>query len=279
MFYRSLLFTPGNREDRLLKSLDSNADALIWDLEDAVHPNEKPAARETILRVLKRLPGEPSKPVYIRVNAETTPWFEEDVKLGRHAGIRGIILPKAESARQVKAALELLDGSKHIVIIVETAAGLRDLEEILKSGHVSGVAFGALDFAVDLNLTLTESGLELVYARSRIVHLSVARGIRHIYDSVYPEIHDAEGLRRRAAMAKSMGFSGQLVIHPKQIEIVHEVYSPTPAEIEWAKRVVEAAERESQGMGVFVLDGKMIDKPVIEKAKQICQLAGNFGLA
>jgi citrate lyase beta subunit len=278
MFYRSLLFTPGNHDYKMLKSLDSNADALIWDLEDAVHPDEKQAARETILRVLNQLSSMPSKPVYIRVNAETTPWFEEDVKLATHEYIRGIMLPKAETAYQVNTAWRILDGKKDIIIIAETAVGIRDLDDVLKSGHVSGVALGAIDLAVDQNLTLTETGLELVYARSRIVNLSVARGIRNIYDSVYPEIHDAEGLRNRAVIAKNSGFCGQLVIHPKQIDTVHEVYSPTPAEIEWAKRVIQAINQESKGMGVFTLDGKMIDKPVIDKAKQIYQMAQNFGM-
>jgi citrate lyase beta subunit len=278
VFYRSLLFTPGTARKLLYKSFETGADALIWDLEDAVHPSEKDSARSVIRDVLNSLDGSYEPPVYLRVNAAGSPWFEADAKLAAHRAVRGVVLPKTEEVQHVEA-VRALAGEAKIIIITETARGLRNLEWILTARHVSGVALGALDLAVDLGLTLTESGFELLYARSRITTLARAEGIKGIYDSVFPDLEDMSGLRARAESVKAMGFTGQLAVHPSQIEVIHDAYSPSEQEIEWATRVLQAVDSaEQSGQGVFTLDGRMIDRPVKEQARQTYEMARRFEL-
>ena len=273
MIYRSLMFTPGTQKDKLLKSISSDADALIWDLEDAVHPNEKDRARITIHEALEELQEKTNKPIFLRVNPYESDWFRDDVVLARHPNITGVILPKTETQSQVRDTWDLMNQKGELIVLIETASGLKNLDDIFKDKNITGVALGAIDFAVDLDLTLTDSGIELVYARSRIVTYAKAANISGIYDTVFPDINNLESLKSRALLTRSLGFNGQLAIHPKQLEIIHEVYSPSLSEIEWSKKVLHYAENEAKGSGVFTLEGKMIDRPVIERAKQIYDAA------
>jgi citrate lyase beta subunit len=276
--YRSLLFTPGTAREKLHKSLETTADALIWDLEDAVHPSEKDKARSTVRDVLDSFDKPHRRPIFLRVNAVGTPWFEADTKLATHRAVRGVVLPKAEDAEHIEAARALANEAE-IIAIIETARGLRNLEHTLESGHVSGVALGALDLAVDLGLTLTESGLELLYSRSRIATLARAASVEGIYDSVFPDLESTSTLRRQAESVKNLGFTGQLAIHPSQLEIIHTVYSPSQQEIEWATRVLQAADSSERNvLGVFILDGQMIDRPVMEQARRVYEVARRFEL-
>ncbi|ETP67254.1 hypothetical protein G159_19095 [Planococcus glaciei CHR43] len=278
MIYRSLMFTPGTNKERLLKSVSSEADALLWDLEDAVHPDEKAAARAVIQEALDELEDKPAKPIFLRVNQYGTEWYAEDVKLARHENVNGIMLPKAESARQVQETWDGMGANGELIVLVETAVGIVRLEDIFSNPNVSGVAFGAIDYAVDADLTLTEAGLEAIYARSRIVTYAKAAGIDGIYDTVFADIHNTESLQKRAVSARALGFNGQMAVHPKQIETIHEVYSPSREDIDWAVKVLHHAEHEAKGAGVFMLDGKMVDRPIIEKAKQIYQAAERYQL-
>ncbi|MFD1861423.1 HpcH/HpaI aldolase/citrate lyase family protein [Planococcus chinensis] len=278
MIYRSLMFTPGTKKERLLKSVSSEADALLWDLEDAVHMDDKEGARETIRQALDELGDGPAKPIFLRVNQYGTPWYADDVKLARHENVTGIMLPKAESAAQVAETWEGMGASGELIVLVETALGIIRLEDIFSGPNVTGVAFGAIDYAVDADLTLTEAGLEALYARSRIVTYAKAAGIPGIYDTVFPDVHNGESLRTRAASARALGFNGQMAIHPKQLPIMHEVYSPSRDEIDWAVKVLDYAENEAKGAGVFMFDGKMVDRPIIEKAKQIYSAGERYQL-
>lgn len=278
MIYRSLMFTPGTNKERLLKSVSSEADALLWDLEDAVHPDEKAAARAVIQEALDELEDKPAKPIFLRVNQYGTEWYAEDVKLARHENVNGIMLPKAESARQVQETWDGMGANGELIVLVETAVGIVRLEDIFSNPNVSGVAFGAIDYAVDADLTLTEAGLEAIYARSRIVTYAKAAGIDGIYDTVFADIHNTESLQKRAVSARALGFNGQMAVHPKQIETIHEVYSPSREDIDWAVKVLHHAEHEEKGAGVFMLDDKMVDRPIIEKAKQIYQAAERYQL-
>lgn len=278
MIYRSLMFTPGTNKERLLKSVSSEADALLWDLEDAVHPDEKAAARAVIKEALDELEDKPAKPIFLRVNQYGTEWYTEDVKLARHENVNGIMLPKAESAQQVQETWEGMGASGELIVLVETAVGIVRLEDIFSNPNVSGVAFGAIDYAVDADLTLTEAGLEAIYARSRIVTYAKAAGVEGIYDTVFADIHNTESLQKRAVSARALGFNGQMAVHPKQLETIHEVYSPSREDIDWAVKVLHHAEHEAKGAGVFMLDGKMVDRPIIEKAKQIYSAAERYQL-
>jgi citrate lyase beta subunit len=273
------LFTPGTAREQLHRSLETRADALIWDLEDSVHPGEKDSARSAVRDVLDSFDKPPRRTIFLRVNAVGTPWFEADAKLATHRAVRGLVLPKAEGAEQIEAAMALANGAE-IIAIIETARGLRNLEHTLEPGHVSGVALGALDLALDLGLTLTESGLELLYSRSRIATLARAANVEGIYDSVFPDLENTSVLRRQAESVKNMGFTGQLAIHPRQLEIINAVYSPSQQEIEWATRVLQAADSSERNVqGVFMLDGQMIDRPVMEQARRLYEVARRFELA
>lgn len=276
MIYRSLMFTPGTQKEKMIKSINSKADALIWDLEDAVHIDEKTHAQAVINEALGELEEKPKKPIFLRINQYDTVWYNDDAKLARHENVTGVILPKAETAEQVADTWTLMGESGEIIVLIETAVGLKNLEEIFENPNVTGVAFGAIDFAVDLDLTLTETGLEALYARSRIVTYAKAAGITGIYDTVFPDVHNSESLKKRAALTRAIGFNGQLAIHPIQISTIHEVYSPSQSAIDWAAKVLHLAENEEKGAGVFMLDGKMIDRPVIEKAKQIYNSARRY---
>jgi citrate lyase beta subunit len=278
MIYRSLMFTPGTKKERLLKSVSSEADALLWDLEDAVHPDEKAAARTVIKEALDELEDKPAKPIFLRVNQYGTEWYEADVLLARHENVTGIMLPKAESAEQVQETWEGMGASGELIVLVETAVGIVRLEDIFSNPNVSGVAFGAIDYAVDVDLTLTEGGLEAIYARSRIVTYAKAAGVEGIYDTVFADIHNTESLQKRAISARALGFNGQMAVHPKQIETIHEVYSPSRKDIDWAVKVLHQAEHEAKGAGVFMFEGKMVDRPVLEKAKQIHSAAERYQL-
>lgn len=278
MIYRSLMFTPGTQKEKLVKSVNSVADTIIWDLEDAVHLNDKEKAQAIIGQALDELEEKPAKPIFLRVNQFGTEWFEKDLILARHSNVTGVMLPKAENGQQLKDTWKLMGETGEIIVLIETAVGLKNLEEILDNTHVTGVAFGAIDFAVDLDLTLTEPGLEALYARSRIVMYAKAAGISGIYDTVFPDVHNLESLKKRANSARLLGFTGQLAIHPKQINTLHEVFSPSKADIEWSQKILHHAENEAKGSGVFMLDGKMVDRPVIEKAKQIHTAARRYHL-
>ncbi|MCP2034217.1 citrate lyase beta subunit [Planomicrobium sp. HSC-17F08] len=278
MIYRSLMFTPGTNKERLLKSVSSEADALLWDLEDAVHPDEKAAARAVIQEALDELEDKPAKPIFLRVNQYGTEWYAEDVKLARHENVNGIMLPKAESARQVQETWEGMGASGELIVLVETAVGIVRLEDIFSNPNVSGVAFGAIDYAVDADLTLTEAGLEAIYARSRIVTYAKAAGVEGVYDTVFADIHNTESLQKRAVSSRALGFNGQMAVHPRQLETIHEVYSPSREDIDWAVKVLHHVEHEAKGAGVFMLDGKMVDRPIIEKAKQIYSAAERYQL-
>ncbi|MBB5180284.1 citrate lyase beta subunit [Planomicrobium koreense] len=278
MIYRSLLFTPGTKKERLLKSINSGADALLWDLEDAVHPDEKASARNTIAEALDELAEKPATPIFLRINQFGTEWYREDAALAQHKYVTGIMLPKTESAEQAAETWQRMGSEGELIVLIETAVGIVRLEDIFSSPYISGVAFGAIDYAVDLDLTLTEPGLEALYARSRIVTHAKAAGIQGVYDTVFPDVHNAKSLQKRAASVRALGFNGQMAIHPKQLETIHGVYSPSQEQIDWAVKVLWHADNEAKGAGVFMLDGKMVDRPVIEKAKQIYAAAERYGL-
>ncbi len=276
--YRSLLFTPGTKKERLVKSIDSGADALLWDLEDAVHPDEKNQARTIIEEALAELDAKPVKPIFLRVNQFDTQWYSEDVRLARHEFITGIMLPKTESLEQVAETWQGMGSQGELIVLIETALGIIRLEDIFSNPHISGVAFGAIDYAVDMDVVLTEAGHEALYARSRIVTYAKAARISGVYDTVFPDVHNSESLQKRADSARLLGFNGQMAIHPKQLETIHKAYSPSREQIDWAEKVLHHVNFEAKGIGVFMLDGKMVDRPIIEKAKQIYATAEQYGL-
>jgi citrate lyase subunit beta / citryl-CoA lyase len=274
---RSYLYVPGYDERRIEKALASEADAVVLDLEDAVAPNRKEEARETVARVLK---SEPEKPVFVRVNAVGTELAAADIDavIGRH--LAGLRLPKieyVESVRLVAETLAELRSEAGIQCLIESALGLERAFEIANSHErVTGISLGEADLAADLGVS-DEAGM--LYARSRIVSAARASGLPHPVQSVYTNVRDLDGLRRSTEEGKRLGFVGRSTIHPSQVPIVNEVFTPTEEEVAEAQELVDRLAGEAaSGMGAFVLeDGRFVDRAVVESARLTLDLARRGG--
>lgn len=258
------LFVPGNRPDRFDKALASPAGAIIVDLEDAVAPADKATARASFAAWYRGASSAPER-VVLRINDESTPWFDDDVALVRASGIRGIVLPKVETALQVdRIASELPDEGGFVIALVETAKGVVEVDALARAPRLQRIAFGTLDYALELDLTGDERAL--LYPSCRISLASRAAGIGSPIAGVTPEIGDQARLLADVAFARACGFGAKLCIHPTQVDTVHAAMQPTEAEIAWARRVSAAA---ASGAGAVQVDGKMVDRPVIAKAMRI----------
>jgi len=254
---RSLLFAPGGDERKLRSALASAADAVVADLEDAVAPAEKPAARELVRRIA---------PPIVRINGFGTPWFGDDLELVSGLSLAALVLPKATP----EAVAALGEDGPPVIAIVESAAGIRTSYEIASAPRVAALLLGAVDLGAEVGLVPRADGLELLYARSKLVFDSVAAGIRAPFDVVHVDVRDDEGLAAECRLARSLGLRGKACIHPAQLEIVNRAFAPSDADVEWAHGVVEAYERElASGRGVFALEGAMVDLPVVERARRV----------
>ncbi|WP_343654322.1 CoA ester lyase [Paraburkholderia caribensis] len=262
---RSFLFVPGNRPERFEKALSSGADAVILDLEDAVAPDNKDAARQAIKAWTSH-----KRPVLIRINAANTPWYEQDTQLGKLPGVAGLVLPKAESASEATDVIARIKRRIPVFPLIESAKGMWNALEIAKAPFVHQLMFCTLDFCVDMGME--PDGEELNPFRGRRTMISKVAGIRAPIDGVSPSIDDGELLNAETTKGKRWGFAGKLCIHPKQVAVVNGCFAPSEAESAWAKRVLEAFEG-AHGAAVAV-DGKMVDRPVFLKAQSILAAAG-----
>jgi citrate lyase subunit beta/citryl-CoA lyase len=262
---RSFLFAPGSDERKLGRALGSGADAVIADLEDAVAPAEKGAARELATTLL----GQADTPSVrlVRVNGVGTEWHEADLAAVASAGIDGIVLPKATAAavEAVSAVVGL-----PLVAIVETAIGLREAFAIASHERVQVLLLGAVDLGLALGLEQREDGQELLFARSSLVVDCAAAGIRPPVDRVWLHVRDPDGLARDCVFARSLGYRGKALIHPDQVAVTHDAFAASTGELERAREIVAAFDQAvADGRGVLALDGEMIDLPVVERARQL----------
>ena len=260
MIRRSYLFVPGNRPDRFKKAWQSGADAVILDLEDAVQSTHKDLAREAVAAWL-----DPRRPVYVRINAAGTPWFEHDLELVGLPGVQGVVLPKAEHPEQVERLATRLAGEAQVLPLLETAVGVWNARVLAQAPRVERLAFGSVDFQLDTGISGEQE--ELLYARSRLVLASRVASILPPVDGVTMVLEDLTRLREEVARARRLGFGGKLCIHPRQVETINQGFAPTDAERAWARRVLEAV--EAAGAGALRLDGELIDRPVIARARSI----------
>jgi citrate lyase subunit beta/citryl-CoA lyase len=238
----------------------------VADLEDAVVPAEKAAAREVVAGL--GFAG------VLRVNAAGTPYFDDDLALARTLELEALVLPKATP----EAVAALGDDGPPVIAIVETARGVREAYEVARCGRVAALLIGAIDLGAELGLEPRADGAEILYARSKVVVDSAAAGIRPPFDIVHPEVHDDEGLEEECRLARSLGFRGKACIHPRQVPIVNRVLGPSESEIEWARGVVAAFEKaENEGRGVLAVNGEMIDLPVVERARRVLAEAERSG--
>ncbi|MDP3244999.1 MAG: CoA ester lyase [bacterium] len=257
---RSYLFVPANRPERITKAQQAGAGAVIVDLEDAVAPDDKASARAVLAGQLTM-----ERQVLIRINGADTPWFGDDLKLCAAPGVAGVLVPKAEQPEVLAEVARVIGVGKTIIPIIETALGFDKSRALAASGHVQRLAFGSIDFQIDLRIDGEEE--ELLYFRSQLVLVSRLMGLAPPVDGVTVAIDDAERLSTETHRGRRLGFGAKLCIHPKQVPIVNACFTPTPEAVAWAQRVVDAA-KCSNGSAVAV-DGKMIDVPVIRKAQGI----------
>jgi citrate lyase subunit beta/citryl-CoA lyase len=263
MAARSYLFAPGERPERFQKAYDAGADAVILDLEDGVALANKVQARSEVVAWLS-----PERPVYVRINGPETQWFEDDLKaVGRRPGVRGIVLPKAESAEQLARVATQTPGHVTLLPLIETAQGLWRVADIARAPRVERLAFGSYDFQFDTGIQ--GDGEELLYACSRLVIVSRVAGILPPVDSVTTDLDDPKKLTADVDRARRLGFGAKLCIHPNQIAAVNAGFVPSNAEKAWAKEVLAAV--AAAGKGAIRFQGRMIDRPIIERAKRILE--------
>jgi citrate lyase subunit beta/citryl-CoA lyase len=260
---RTYLFVPGNRPDRFSKAFEAGADAVIIDLEDAVAPEQKDAARAALASWCGAAHLYPARLV-VRINDDASPWFAADLALLRTLGPCDVMLPKAESAQQLDRVAAALAPGATIIALIESARGLLEVDAIARAAGVRRLAFGTLDYALDLGLSGDARGL--LYPASRIALASRAAGLAPPVAGITAAIDDEAALRDDVDQARACGFGAKLCIHPRQIAIVHAMLAPTPAQCDWAERVLAAAASSS---GAVQVDGKMVDRPVLLRARAI----------
>jgi citrate lyase subunit beta/citryl-CoA lyase len=282
------MFAPGSDSRKLEKVFSLPVDVMILDLEDAVALNEKARARGMIREALDN-PREPR--AYVRVNAVSTDLLFDDLDAVVCPNLDGIVLPKADSPQDVQTADWLLTelerkrgvgaGRVDLVPLVESAAAILRAEAVASaSPRIRRLAFGAMDFVLDIGASWDKEGTALLYARSHLVLASRVAGIEAPIDTVYPDLRDIDGLVAESQLVRKLGFQGKMVLHPAQIEPVNRVFSPTEAEIEEARKTVEAfAQAEARGSASIQVDGKFIDYPVADRARKLLQNAEALGLA
>ena len=264
---RSFLFVPGIRPERFSKALTSGADTVIVDLEDAVAEADKAQARQYVADGASAF-GASTTRVLVRINGFGTPWFDDDLTLLTARGIDGVVLPKAESAEALLNVARV--SGKPILPIVESALGVWQVLEVARAPGVERLVFGSVDFELDLDCS--GSWDALLYARSRIVLASRVAGLLPPVDGVTVTLDDTAQLAADASAARRLGFGGKLCIHPKQVAQVNASFSPGEDELAKAREVVEAFERA--GGGAVSVDGRMVDLPVLLKARRQLAMAG-----
>ncbi|MBN6188817.1 CoA ester lyase [Aneurinibacillus sp. BA2021] len=284
--WRSWMFVPGNQKKKLEKSMALDADVIVYDLEDAVPLQEKPAARMLVRQAVERMK---ERQRFVRINDVSTPYFMDDLTELATCDITGVMLPKAAEKEQIHLVDHLLrtaeeksgrsPGSIMIVPLIETALGLHRAFEIASaSPRVHCLAFGAVDYTLDIGTQQSKEGTEILFARSWLVNVSRAAGINPPIDGVYVDIHDSEGLRQETAFVKQLGFQGKLAIHPAQYGIINAEFAPTEEQIHRARKIVAAfANALEQGQAAVEVDGKMVDYPVAIQARKTLEMAKALG--
>ncbi|MDP9266142.1 MAG: CoA ester lyase [Chloroflexota bacterium] len=283
---RSWLYAPGNNVKLLQRVFTAGADAVILDLEDAVPPAEKERARAMVAEAVASRAGRARPSTFVRVNAPDGDRVEADVRAVVRPGLAGLRVPKCERAQvaarvartvdEAERAAGMPNGAVRLVCGIETAAGVEaSLAIASASERVDALAFGAADFVADVGASVGEAQLETLYARSRLVIASRVAGIRPPVDSVHGRVDDLEGLERTTRRGKALGFFGRACIHPRQVTVVNNVYTPTADELARARAIVDAArDAERSGTGALGLpDGTFVDVAIVRRAELVLRVA------
>jgi citrate lyase subunit beta/citryl-CoA lyase len=268
----SFLFVPATQPERYGKALASGADGVIIDLEDAVGLDDKAKAREILKNTWSSISIDQKHRIVVRCNAPGSSFYAADLVLAKELQVRHLMIPKTESRDHVNGAAEELKNTAFIPMI-ETPLGLHHLNEIASAEQVLRLALGNLDMQVELGISCDDNETEIDTARFMLVLASKLAQIAPPLDGVTPSTDDEPRIFAHAQKAKRFGFGAKLCIHPKQIPIVRRAFTPSPEELDWAKRVI-SADKAAKGQAVKV-DGKMVDRPVVMLARRILVLAGN----
>ncbi|MEV1173769.1 CoA ester lyase [Nonomuraea sp. NPDC049784] len=260
---RSWLFVPGDRGDRFAKAAASGADVVVYDLEDAVAADSKESARSNVARRL-----EAGGAACVRINGYGTPYYDADVStLSGTRGLRAVMVPKAEDPRVLAELGDALGPDTAVVALVETALGLYRAYDLASARHVVRLAFGSIDFALDLGAE--EAPIPLLFARSSLVVASRAAGTAAPIDGVTVALDAPSIVETDAGAAASLGFGGKLCVHPRQVGAVNAAFTPSEDDVRRARQIMDSV---TDG-GVVRVDGRMVDRPVVERAKLILQRA------
>jgi len=270
-FSSNFLFVPGTRSERFAKALNSGADAVILDLEDAVAEEDKENARNAIRAAWPQFTDEQKKRLVLRSNSPGSKFYSADLILAQELKVACLLIPKSESLDQINGAAQILHHTA-IIPMIETAIGLDRLKELANSNQVLRLALGNLDLQADLGMTCDDQETELQTARYQIVLASRLAKIAPPIDGVTPSTDDVERISADTQRSKRMGFGAKLCIHPKQVAPVKAAFMPSAEEVSWAQRVIEA-DKNSKG-GAVKLDGRMIDRPVVLLAQRTLAIAG-----
>lgn len=285
---RSMLFLPGNTPNMLINGNCLGADAVIFDLEDAVAPVEKDSARILVRNTLRYMDFSGCQRI-VRINCVDTPYWQEDLKAVLPWKPELILLPKAGSAEDVRKAdafmtvLEEQQGLEPNTVglmpLIETAMGVENAFSIAAScKRVKALFLGAEDLTADLQCKRTKEGQEILYARTRLVVAARAAGV-DVYDTPFTDVNDDEGIWTDAEFARGLGFTGKASISPRHVEVINQVFSPSEKEINYAYEVMAAiTEAKKQGKGAVSLHGKMIDAPIVARAERTIAMANALGI-
>ncbi len=285
---RSMLFIPGNTPNLLVNSPYLGADAIIFDLEDAVSPAEKDSARILVRNTLRYL-DLGGRETIVRINAIDTDYWKKDVEEIVAQGPDILMLPKSSRPEDIQTAdayitqvEERVGGGRHgvrLMPLIETALGVENAFAIATaSPRVTALFLGAEDLTADLRCQRTKEGQEIAYARSRLVTAARAADI-DVYDTPFTDVNDDEGIWRDAEAARALGFTGKASISPRHIQAINTVFSPSQAEVDYAYEVMDAIRSaKEQGRGAIALRGKMIDAPIVARAQRVIDTAREIGM-
>jgi citrate lyase subunit beta/citryl-CoA lyase len=267
---KTWLFVPGNETEKLTKALNSNADVVIICWEDAVAPNQKENARRVTQDILSTI--KPSPRIVVRINSYPTEAYSQDIKALDDLPISAVMLAKVSEPGEV---LELAEMGYPVIPLVESALAIENAFQIAKAHPmVERLVLGTMDLMADLGAQWEPDGPSLHYLRSRILVAGQAAGLAGSIDGVYPLLNDLSGLHQEATTARKMGFAGKLLIHPRQIEVVHQVFSPTPEEIEEAlKTIATFDEAVAAGRSAIRIGDRMVDPPMVIWAQNVLRLS------
>lgn len=285
---RTMMFLNAQKPGLIKDPYIYKPDSIMLDLEDAVAENQKDAARFSLYHALQKIDYHGCETV-VRINGLDTPYWKEDIRAAVAGGCDSIRIPKTESAKDVKLVEDEIEkaelefgrpnGSVLIMAALESARGvMRALDICDSSERMFGIALSGGDYTKDLQTTITGTGIELMGARQQMVIAARAAGVQ-CFDTVYTDLNNMEGFRQDVLNIKLMGFDGKSIINPRQIDIVHEIFTPSTKEIIFSEKVVrEIDSKKAQGIGVFTVDGKMIDIAFYDGAKRIIELAKASGV-